>query len=170
MSAAPFTLKRLEKEDRSGFVCGKDALDRYFLRQISQDMRRQIATGFIACARGTGVIAGFYTLSAANIPFTDLDEDWRKKLPRYPSIPAVLIGRLAVDQSFKGRGLGSALLADAATRAITSDIGAHFLIVDALDEDAAAFYAHHGFRHIPDEPNRLFIPLSVLQSVLGTVT
>jgi len=168
MTAAPFTVRRLEKENRSEFSCGKDELDRYFRNHISQDVRRQIATAFIAWHDTTDTIAGFYTLSAAHVPFSDLDEDWRKKLPRYPSLPAVLIGRLAIDQRFKGQGLGSALLADAAARAIGSDIAAHFLIVDALDEDAVLFYQHHGLKRVPGDDQRLFIPLSVLRNLLTT--
>jgi ribosomal protein S18 acetylase RimI-like enzyme len=168
MTLRPFTVKRLEKEDRSAFTCGKDDLDRYFKKQISQDMRRQIATAFIARHNMTDTIAGFYTLSAAQVPFTALDDDWRKKLPPYPSLPAVLIGRLAIDRRFKGQGLGSALLADAAARTMRADIAAHFLIVDALDEDAARFYLHHGFRRIPGDGKRLFIPLATLEKLLAS--
>lgn len=109
----------------------------------------QIATAFIAWHNATGRVAGFYTLSAAHVPFTALGEDWRKRLPLYPSLPAVLIGRLAIDRRFKGQGLGSALLADAAARSMGSDIAARFLVVDAIDEDAALFYQHHGFRRSP---------------------
>ena len=166
MTLPPFTVKRLEKEDRSHFECGKDDLDRYFRKRISQDVRRQISTAFIAWHNTTDTIAGFYTLCAAHVPFTDLDDDWRKKLPRYPSLPAVLIGRLAVHCRFKGQGLGSALLADAAARTIRSDIAAHFLVVDALDEDAVLFYQHHGFKRVPGDGNRLFIPLSTLEKLL----
>jgi GNAT superfamily N-acetyltransferase len=167
MTLAPFTVKRLEQEDRSDFACGKDDLDRYFRQQISQDTRRRITTAFIARHSTTDRIAGFYTLSAAQFPFTDLDEDWRRKLPHYPSLPAVLIGRLAIDRRFKGQGLGSALKADAAARTIRSDIAARFLVVDALDEDAALFYRHHGFRRVPGDGNRLFIPLATLQKLLA---
>ena len=94
--------------------------------------------------------------------FTDLDQDWRKRLPRYPSLPAVLVGRLAVDGRFKGRGLGGVLLFDAAKRAMASDIAARFMVVDALNEGAVRFYEHHGFRRVPDDARRLFVPLSVL--------
>ena len=167
MTLAPFTVKRLEKEDRSDFACGKDDLDRHFRQQISQDMRRRITTAFIARHDATGTIAGFYTLSAAQVPFTDLDDDWRRKLPHYPSLPAVLIGRLAIDRRFKGQGLGSALLADAAARTIRSDIAAHFLVVDALGEEAAHFYQHHGFRRVPGDSLRLFIPLATLEELLA---
>lgn len=162
MTTPPFVIRRLAKEDRSAFDCGTDSLDRYFRTQVSQDVRRHIATAFIAVERSTGVIAGFYTLAAAQVPLADLDEDWRRKLPRYPALPAVLIGRLAIDRRFRGRGLGSALLADAAIRSIRSEIGAYFLIVDALDEAAARFYRHHGMQDVPDADGRLFIPLAVL--------
>lgn len=162
MTSRPFAAKPLEKEDRTSFTCGRDSLDHYFRTRIGQDVRRRIATAFIVLHKPTATVAGFYTLSAAQVPFTDLDEDWRRSLPRYPTLPAVLVGRLAVDRRFQGQGLGGALLTDAASRAIRSDIGAHFLIVDALDEDAARFYQHHGMRHIADTDNRFFIPLSVL--------
>lgn len=167
MTLAPFSVKRLEKEDRSDFACGKDDLDRYFRQRISQDIRRRITTAFIARHNATDTIAGFYTLSAAQVAFADLDDDWRRKLPPYPSLPAVLIGRLAIDRRFKGQGLGSALLADAASRTMRADIAAHFLIVDALDEDAARFYRHHGFRRVPGDGNRLFIPFATLERVLA---
>ncbi len=162
MTPPLFTIKSLGDEDRSGFTCGKDTLDRYFQTQITQDVRRQIATAFVAVDNPTKKIAGYYTLSAAQVPLSDLEHDWRKKLPPYAALPAVLVGRLAIDSSFQGQGLGSGLLVDAATRIMRSDIGAHFLIVDALDDQAALFYQHHGMRRIPNMEHRLFIPLASL--------
>lgn len=70
------------------------------------------------------------------------------------------MGRLAVDQAFKGQGLGGALLADALDRAARSEIAAFALMVDAKDETAAAFYRHHGFIALPDSPLTLFLPLA----------
>lgn len=162
MTLRPFTVKPLKKEDRSGFTCGKDSLDDYFRTQISQDVRRQVATAFVAIHTATAAIAGYYTLAAAHVSLNDLEDDWRRKLPRYAAVPAVLIGRLAIDARFQRHGLGSALLADAATRILRSDIGAHFLIVDALDDQAALFYQHHGMRRVPEMEHRLFIPLATL--------
>lgn len=167
MTSRPFAVKPLEKEDRSSFSSGSEGLDHYFRTRIGQDVRRRIATAFIALHKPTRTIAGFYTLSAAQVPFTDLGEDWRRRLPPYPTLPAVLVGRLAVDRGFQAQALGGALLTDAASRTIRSDIGAHFLIVDALDEGAARFYLRHGMRRIPGPGNRLFIPLSVLEKPLG---
>lgn len=166
MTAQPFSIKPLEKEDRTGFTCGKDSLDRYFHTQITQDVRRQVATAFIAAHTATGAVAGYYTLAAAQVSLNDLEEDWRKKLPRYAALPAVLVGRLAIDRRFQGHGLGSALLADAAIRILRSDIGAHFLVVDALDDQAALFYQHHGMRRVPDMEHRLFIPLATFVNSL----
>ena len=73
------------------------------------------------------------------------------------------MGRLSVDQAFKGQGLGGALLADALDRAARSEIAAYALIVDAKDDIAAAFYRHHGFIALPESPHTLFLPLATFQ-------
>jgi ribosomal protein S18 acetylase RimI-like enzyme len=121
-----------------------------------------VATCFVALADGQR-IAGYYTLASASVPLTDLPADIAKKLPRYPSVPAVRMGRLAVDQAFKGQGLDGALLADALDRAARPEIAAYALIVDAKDEAAAAFYRHHGFIALPESPLALFLPLATVK-------
>jgi len=108
-------------------------------------------------------VAGYYTLASASLLLADLPASTIKKLPRYPTVPAVRMGRLAVDQTFKGQGLGGALLADALHRAARSDIAAFALMVDAKDEAAAAFYRHHGFIALPDSVLSLFLPLATVQ-------
>ncbi len=89
-------------------------------------------------------------------------EDFYNDKNRYPTVPAVRMGRLAVDQAFQGQGLGGALLADALYRAARSEIAAYALMVDAKDEPAAAFYQHHGFITLPDSPLALFLPLATV--------
>jgi predicted GNAT family N-acyltransferase len=86
-----------------------------------------------------------------------------KKPPRYPTVPAVRMGRLAVDRAFKGQGLGGALLADALDRAARSEIAAFALFVDAKDKVATNFYQHHGFIALPNSPRSLFLPLSTVR-------
>jgi GNAT superfamily N-acetyltransferase len=108
-------------------------------------------------------IAGYYTLASASLLLKDLPSDMGRKLPRYPTVPAVRMGRLAVDQTFRGQGLGGALLADALDRAIRLDVAAYALMVDAKSAAAAAFYQHHGFIALPDSPSCLFLPLSVIR-------
>lgn len=167
MNKPPFRIEHLGKQDRSGFNCGSEPLDRYFRSQVSQDIRRRVAACYIALERESDRIAGFYTLSASQVSLGDLPEAIRRKLPRYPAVPAVRLGRLAVDQTFKGRGLGSALLIDAARRAVHSDIAAFAMLVDAKDEHAAAFYRHHGFLDLGTDGRTLFVALARLAQRLG---
>jgi ribosomal protein S18 acetylase RimI-like enzyme len=163
----PFRLEPLSEEhDRSLFRCGEDALDRYFQTQVTQDIRRHIANCFVAVEAATSHVAAYYTISAASIPLVDLPPDETRRLPRYPTVPAVRIGRLAVDQRFQGRGLGAALLADAATRALKADAAAFTLLVDAKNEQAVAFYQRFGFRILASRPRTLFLPLVTAQKVL----
>jgi ribosomal protein S18 acetylase RimI-like enzyme len=163
MSQAPFQLAPLDAaQDRSVFRSDSEPLNRYFREQVSQDIRRRVAACFVALANGQK-IAGYYTLASASLLLTDLPASTGKKLPRYPTVPAVRMGRLAVDQAFKGQGLGGALLADALDRAARSEIAAFALLVDAKDERAAAFYLHHGFMALPDSPLTLFLPLATVR-------
>lgn len=147
--------------NRTTFSSGAELLDRYFQQLVTQDIRRRVTACFVALTSEQR-IAGYYTLASASVPLTDLPPGIGKKLPRYPLVPAVLMGRLAVDQDFKGQGLGGALLADALSRAALSEIAAYALIVDAKDEGAAAFYLHHGFITLPDSPLKLFMPLATV--------
>jgi ribosomal protein S18 acetylase RimI-like enzyme len=163
MSRAPFQLAQLDTaHDRMAFKSDSAPLNRYLHEQVSQDVRRRIATCFVALDSGHR-IAGYYTLASASILLADLPASTGKKLPRYPSVPAVRMGRLAVDQAFQGQGLGGALLADALDRVARSEIAAFALMVDAKDETAAAFYRHHGFIDLPDSPLTLFLPLATVR-------
>ncbi len=150
--------------DRSGFNSGSEPLDRYFQQQITQDIRRRVTACFVALADDQRV-AGYYTLASASLLLNELPPNVVKKLPRYPSVPAIRMGRQAVDQHFRGQGLGGALLADALTRAASSEIAAYALIVDAKNESAANFYRHHGFIAMPSTPLTLFLPLESVRSL-----
>src|ERR1700681_2832437 len=115
MTPFPFRFDSLsDVHDRSLFHCGEEALDRYLHAQATQDIRRRIANCFVAVEVASGLVAAYYTLSAASILLVDLPPEQAKRLPRYPTLPAVRIGRLAVDQKFQARGLGAALPMNAA--------------------------------------------------------
>lgn len=146
--------------DRAAFRCGVEALDRYLREQASQDMRRRASTCYVAIHNDDDRIAGYYTLAASGIPLTDLPETQAKRLPRYPSVPAARMGRLAVDLSFRGQQLGAALLSDAVKRAMRSELAVFALVVDAKDEAAEAFYLHHGFVQFGSVARQLFVPLA----------
>jgi len=151
------------QHDRAQFVSGSAPLDQYFQQQVSQDVRRRVTTCFVALAKDQQ-IAGFYTLASTSVVLTDLPQSIGKKLPRYPTVPAVRMGRLAVHQDFKGKGLGGALLADALSRACKAEIAAFALVVDAKDQTALDFYAHHGFIAFAATPLSLFLPLATART------
>lgn len=162
MSSAPFRLALLDdSHDRSAFNSGTPALDNYFRERVTQDVRRRVATCFVALTDDQRV-AAYYTLASASVPLTDLPEATIKKLPRYRAVPTIRMGRLAVDQAFKGQGLGGAMLGDALTRAARAEIAAYALVVDAKDETAAKFYEHHGLIPLPGSPLTLFLPLATV--------
>jgi len=134
-------------------------LDHYLREQVSLDIRRRVAACFVALT-GESRIAGYYTLAPASVPLTTLPDETRRQLPRYGSVPAIRMGRLAVDTACKGQGLGGTLLIDALRRAARSEIAAAVLVVDAKDERATAFYRHHDFTPLADSPHTLFLPLA----------
>lgn len=162
---APFRVTALDSDlDRTGFSSGVAPLDSYFKTQVSQDIKRRVTACFVALTPDQH-IAGYYTLSSASVGLGDLPATLAKKLPRYPFVPTVRMGRLAVDQHFKGQGLGAALLADALAHAARSEIAAYALLVDATDEVAADFYRHHGFENLPNQALILFLPLASVRTL-----
>lgn len=164
---ASFRVEVLAEHDRMGFGCGEETLDRYFKTLVTQDVRRHITNCFVAVEVTIGVVAGFYTIAATSIATPDLPAEVTKRLPRYPTLPAVRVGRLAVDQRFRGRGLGGALLMDAANRALRSEVAAYAMVVDAKNEQAAMFYEHHGFQRFESLPGTLFLPLTTAANALA---
>ena len=157
-----FVIELLRRgHDRSGFACGSEPLDAYIRTQASQDMRRRVARVFVAVPEGSDVVAGFYTLSAGSIERATLPSDAARRLPHYP-VPVALLGRLAGDRQWTGRGLDSALLADAFKRVMRASevLAVYVMVVDAKDEAARHFYERFGFRLLPDSGRRLFYPLS----------
>jgi GNAT superfamily N-acetyltransferase len=154
-------IEPLGKHDRAAFSCGVAALDDWFRQRASQDERRNIARVFVAVDRDGSVI-GFYSLSSFTIALADMPPEHAKRLPRYDAIPAALIGRLARDQKVRGKGVGDLLLADAIRRVIDASrsLAVFAIVVDAIDETAAAFYRDFGFQPFPSRPLRLFMPAS----------
>ena len=155
------------QHNRDGFSCGVDSLDRYLRTQANQDVRRKANGVFILVetARPETVL-GYYTLCATGLPQGEVPAAARKHVPRYPLVSATLVGRLAVSAR-QGELLGALLLADAVCRAYASApiIGSSMLVVDAINERAAAFYEGNGFVRLPDSM-RLVLPLQVVERML----
>lgn len=150
-----------EQHDRGSFTCGVEGLDRYLKTQAGQDVRRKANGVFVLSEREEPErILGYYTLCAMTLSQGDVPKAARKHIPRYPLVSATLIGRLAVLKDRQGQRLGVILLADALQRAFESagTVGSSMVVVDALDEPAAGFYAAHGFVRLPDSL-RLVLPM-----------
>ena len=151
--------------DRAGFSCGVESLDRYFKTQAGQDMRRRANGVFVLADKAApDHVLGYYTLCATALAPGEVPESARKHIPRYPLVSATLIGRLAVARDRQGQRLGAVLLADALRRALSSaeTVGSSMIVVDALDDGAAAFYAAHGFVRLP-ESLRLVLPMRTVE-------
>jgi GNAT superfamily N-acetyltransferase len=167
MTPRPFRFEALgEGHDRSVFRCGDEALDRHFQTQVTQDIRRRISNCFVVVEAAANRVAAYYTLSAASIPLVDLPPYIARRLPRYPTLPAVRIGRMTVDQHYQRRGLGELMLMNAVHRTIEDAAAAFALLVDARNDQAAAFYRRYGFRFIAERPRTLFLPLATAQKTL----
>ena len=121
---------------------------------------------FVARGDAHGRIAGYYSLSAASFEKDELPSDLAKRLPHYP-VPAAVLGRLAIDRTHQGRGLGETLLLDAIRRVVraSTTIAVYAIIVDAKNERAHTFYERYGFRAFASAPRRLFLPLRTFEKL-----
>jgi ribosomal protein S18 acetylase RimI-like enzyme len=166
-SQPAFRIEPLGDQDRAAFSCGVEPLDRYLREQAGQDARKRAAAPFVLLT-AENRIAGYYTLSATIITADDLPREAVKKLkwPRYPELPATLIGRLARDITFQGQGIGELLLMDALKRALSSEIASLAVVVDSKDENAQRFYTNYGFLLFPDTANRLYLPMMTVERLL----
>jgi predicted GNAT family N-acyltransferase len=130
-------------------------------------MRRHVAGVFVAYEAESTTVAGYYTLSATSVELAVLLQDMAKRLPRRPTLPAVLLGRLAVDQRYRGQRVGELLLMSALRRSarLRTDIGMIAVIVDAKDDRARSFYERYGFMRLEEQEFRLFLPMKTIDQL-----
>lgn len=148
--------------ERSQFNCGVSALDDYLAKYASQDVKRKAAAVFVLVENATPKrVIGYYTLCATSVELSGLPMELTKRLPRYPEIPAILIGRLARDVGFPG--VGAFLLSDALGRCVrvANEIAASLIVVDSKGEAATRFYEKFGFVSLPRLANRMFLPMQI---------
>ena len=154
----PYSVEFLsDNHNRSAFDCGVESLNCYLQRQATQDIRRNVATVCVTTPKGSAEIAGYYSLANSGVSPCVLPDSLQKKMPRYQILPAVILGRLAVDLKHRDRKLGAALLSDAFILSLKSPLAWALFLTSALDYSAAAFYERFGFRPLKDNPNHLYI-------------
>lgn len=159
-----------KQHDRKSFDCGEPALNDYLIRFARQNHDSGGAKTFLACDPAAPArILGFYTLSPASIAYDRTPALVRKKLGRY-EVPAFRLGRLAVDRTCQGQGLGGQLLVAAGARCLTAAelVGGVALVIDAKSARAAAWYAGFGSVALDDAPLTLMLPLATLKGAVGT--
>lgn len=148
--------------ERKSFDCGQQDLNRYLREQARQDAEKRVAAPFVLTQPDDLKVLGFYTLSSSLIPVDELPPDLMKRLPRYGQLPVTLLGRLAVDRSAGGQGVGEFLLMDALRRSLEAaqQIASMAVIVEAKDERAENFYRHFDFQPFQQTPLRLFLSMA----------
>ena len=154
------------KHHRPAFSCGVEALDTYLHTQAGQDLTKRAAVPFVITPDGE-TIAGYYTLSQYAVQLHDIPTEVARELPRYPVVPATLLGRLAVGSAFRGQGLGATLLMDALYRALlhSREMASAGVVVDAKDTAALSFYQKYGFLELPKVERRLFLPMGTVEEL-----
>ena len=162
---ADWRIGRLARShDRAPFSRGKPPLDDFLRRLATQYEKRNLGRTYVATRPGEARVVGYYTLASGAIAFQDLPEPAARKLPRHP-VPVILLARLAVDRAAQGQGLGEALLFDALARCaeVADGLGVHAVEVDAIDQQARAFYEKYGFVPLPDGELHLFLPIATIR-------
>jgi len=168
-SGEKFSINRLNKShNREKFSCGVTLLDDYVRKQAGQDTRKHLSVTYILNDEMLNKVAGYYTLSSTTIELSDLPEKLSKKLPRYPLLPATLIGRLAIDQNYQKQGLGEVLLIDALKRAneASEAVASLAVIVEAINVNALRFYKKYNFKSFLSHKSKLYLPMKVIYKLV----
>lgn len=154
------------RHDRTHFDCGIPVLNDWLTTKVSQFEKKDLARTYVLVESGDIVVKGFYALSNQTMIYDALPDDQAKGLPRI-DVPVVLIGRLAVDVSTQGQGMGEFLLIDALRRAeyLAGKIGIRAVEVDAISAAARRFYEKYGFLSLKDDPQHLFLPMQVIRKL-----
>ena len=148
-----------EAHDCSGFDSGESVLDDWLRLRALDNFKNAASRTYVICPEGSKKVVGFYALSMGQILGHHVSGSMRRNMP--PQIPSVILGRLAIDRAWQGKGLGAALLVDAVRRCIkaSSEVAARLIVVHAISPASEAFYLHHGFKRLPTETPTLALDL-----------
>ncbi len=161
-------IQLLEKShNRKDFSCEENSLTEYIKKQVSQDIRKRLASCFAALDDEQNVI-GYYTLTSESLGRELIPDKYKKKVPENYNAPVILLGRLARDIKAKGTGLGEHLLLDALFRSYklsNESIGAMAVVVDPINKKAVEFYKKYGFEQLPDS-KKMFLPMQTIGKII----
>jgi GNAT superfamily N-acetyltransferase len=153
--------------DRAAFDCGEQRVDRFLHLTAKKHMAENLAVVRVAVVENSATIIGYHSLSAHSIEAESLPPELTPKERPYAGIGAFYLGFIGVQRSFQGKGVGRLLLRDAMRQTVAASIigGVAFLVLDALDDERAAFYRLLGFVPLPSQPLRMVIPTAVMRAV-----
>ena len=162
------------RHDRSGFCCGTDRLDNFLRFSARKQQKDDFTRVFVAVARGSPRVLGYYALNAHAVATDDLGADCPRRAPRTGSIPALYLSVIAVDRSWQGKGLGSDLAIDALGRArdVAGEVGLKLVVLDAIEDGGdevfarrMEYYRRLGFQSFQDRPERMFIAIDTIRAM-----
>lgn len=150
------------------FSCGIKELDTYLKQQAGQETKKMVTAVYIIRKIKSAEVIGYYTLSTNSIELTNLPESSIRKLPKYKALPALLIGRLAIDINYQGQGIGEKMLLDALNRSylLSKQVGCFAVIVDAKDKKSSNFYEKYGFKRSIKKPYKLYLPMLTIINLI----
>lgn len=167
---ADLTIEPLRRDhERADFSCGHAALNDFLKKYANQYARRKLGTTYVAVAAGQLHVQGYYTLAPSHFEFAHAPAALLKGLPKHP-VPSFLLARLAVTEAERGKGVGKFLLLDAFKRClrVAREVAFRAIEVEAIDDQAAAFYMKYGFLPFPGNPHHLALALETVEEVFGT--
>ena len=155
--------------DVSAFNSGEPVLDDWLRQRAWANLQASASRTYVVCPSGTRTVIGYDSLGMGHILARETLGSMRRNMPRF--IPAVVLGRLAIDRAWQGKGIGRALLADVVNRALraSAEVTARLIIVHAISPAAEAFYLHHGFARLPVESPTFALDLINLKKLRDPV-
>lgn len=165
----PFDRKR---HDRTAFSCGVDRIDNFLKITAGNHADQDHGKVYVACEPPSGAILGFYAISPHRIDLSALPEEARKRLPNRPTVSAIYLSMVGVDRSLQGRGAGTFLMMSALRKCVegANIMGGHFVVLDAINEDAARMYRRIGFVDLASQPSRMLIAMQTVRKAIGAIS
>jgi GNAT superfamily N-acetyltransferase len=160
-----YNIEPLGDHDRAAFSCGNATLDRYIREQASQNVKRGLASVFVLAPKDAPkTIAAYYTLSSRELKVEQLPTEVAKKAGKYGYVGVTLLGRMAVDEKYKSKGLGALALINALEKSLIAsrEVASWAVFVEAIDDAAAAFYRKYGLIELPEDRRKLFLPMKTI--------
>ncbi|MGD9838571.1 MAG: GNAT family N-acetyltransferase [Afipia sp.] len=158
-----------DRHDRAAFRSGVNRVDNFLHKTAARQQDANHTRVYVACLDLENDVVGYYALNSHSIDVTTLPEDKRKSLPRYPTISAIYLSVIGFSTDHQGKGGGTFLLMDAMTKSVAAAdiIGAHFLVLDPLNERAAKLYREVGFIDLPNHEPRMLMNMSAIRAAIA---